>query len=107
VGVNDDDMALCVRHLASIGGGLVACADGSVLADLPLEIAGLMSTLDAASVASRVATLERILSKLGVNVATPFMYLSFLALSVIPEMRLTDRGLVDVRTFELVPLGVH
>jgi adenine deaminase len=105
VGTRDEDMALCVDHLAKIGGGLVVCADGRVLDDLPLEIAGLMSTADAASVAWRLERLELRLSELGVTLGTPFMYLSFLALSVIPDIRLTDRGLIDVRTFEIVPLG--
>jgi adenine deaminase len=106
VGVDDGDMARCVEHLASIGGGLVACRDGEVLGDLPLEIAGLMSTRPAADVAAAIDALEARLRELGVQIATPFMYLSFLALSVIPEMRVTDQGIVDVRSFELVPLGV-
>jgi adenine deaminase len=106
-GVSDEDMARCVARLAEIGGGLVVCAGGQVLAELPLEIAGLMSTRSAREVAEDLEALERQLERLGVDIGTPFMYLGFLALSVIPELRVTDRGLVDVRTFELVPLGVE
>jgi adenine deaminase len=105
-GVSDEDMAACVQHLAGIGGGLVVAEGGRVLGDLPLEIAGLMSTRSGPEVAARLADLERFLRSLGMTVATPFMYLGFLALSVIPELRLTDQGLVDVTRFEIVPLGV-
>jgi len=58
------------------------------------------------TVAAALNRIERTLSDMGVGLATPFMYLGFLALSVIPEMRVTDQGVVDVRTFELVPLGI-
>jgi adenine deaminase len=106
VGVSDEDMAACVQELARMGGGLVAVRNGEVAAELALEIAGLMSTQSAEDVAGSLDTLEKVLKEMGVKVATPFMYLGFLALSVIPELRLTDLGIVDVRTFELVPLGV-
>lgn len=105
-GMNDRDMAACVERLAQIGGGLVVVDEGRVAGDLPLEIAGLMSRLPAEEVADRVMHLERELEKMGVRTGTPFMYLSFLALSVIPELRVTDQGIVDVRSFELVPIGV-
>lgn len=105
VGMDDGDMACCVERLAQIGGGLVVAEQGRILGELPLEIAGLMSVRSAEEVSDSIAELERILADLGVSVETPFMYLSFLALSVIPELRITDRGLVDVRSFQLVPLG--
>jgi adenine deaminase len=105
-GVDDDDMATCVRRLGEIGGGLVVCDGGNVLGELPLEIAGLMSTMPAVDVVSAIERLEARLQDIGVRISTPFMYLSFLALSVIPEMRVTDRGIVDVRSFHLVPLAV-
>jgi len=105
-GVDDTDMALCVKRLAEIGGGLVICRDGDILGELPLEIAGLMSMRGAEDVASAIEGLEEQLRGLGVAIPTPFMYLSFLALSVIPEMRVTDQGIVDVRSFELVPPGI-
>jgi len=106
VGVSDDDMALCVNRLAETGGGLVVADGGRVVGELPLEIAGLMSARPAAEVVAGIAALEYDLARMGVTVATPFMYLSFLALSVIPEMRVTDQGLIDVRTFQRVPLQV-
>jgi adenine deaminase len=106
VGVDDESMASCVRRLAEIGGGLVVVRGGEVVGELPLEIAGLMSTRRAEEVAATLEELERTLRGMGVRVATPFMYLGFLALSVIPELRVTDRGIVDVRSFQLVPLGV-
>lgn len=106
VGVDDVDMARCVEHLAEIGGGLAVVRRGEVVGDLPLEIAGLMSIESAEHVAGSVRRLEACLQELGVQIATPFMYLSFLALSVIPELRVTDLGVVDVRSFRLVELGV-
>jgi len=106
VGVNDRDMVLCVERLADIGGGLVAVRDGVVCGKLLLKIAGLMSTGTATEVAAGLRSLEHSLQEMGVSLPTSFMYLSFLGLSVIPEMRVTDRGIVDVRSFELVPVGV-
>jgi adenine deaminase len=99
-------MACCVRRIGEIGGGLVVCRSGEVVGELPLPIAGLMSMKPAQEVAQGLEDLERRLAEMGVTVATPFMYESFLALSVIPEMRVTDLGVVDVRSFELVPLAV-
>jgi adenine deaminase len=100
-------MARCVERLQAMGGGLVAVKDGSVVEELTLEVAGLMSIQPAADVAAALHRLESGLRTMGVSLPTPFMYLGFLALSVIPELRITDRGLVDVRTFELVPLAVQ
>jgi adenine deaminase len=95
-----------VKRLAEIGGGLVVAGRGQVIGELPLEIAGLMSTRSAEDVVAGLGRLESALQDLGVMIATPFMYLGFLALSVIPELRLTDQGLVDVTNFEIVPLGI-
>jgi adenine deaminase len=106
VGVDDESMATCVNRLAQTGGGLAVAHGSEIRGELPLEIAGLMSTKDAATVAAGLGSLEETLTDLGVVLATPFMYLSFLALSVIPELRVTDRGVVDVGRFEVVPLGV-
>jgi adenine deaminase len=107
IGVDDDDMARCVERLQAMGGGLVAVKGASVVGELALEVAGLMSIQPAADVAAALHGLESGLRTMGVSLPTPFMYLGFLALSVIPELRITDRGLVDVRTFELVPLAVQ
>lgn len=106
VGVNDADMAICARRLIAIEGGLVAAEDGVVPAELSLPVAGLLSDQPFESVVDDLERLERCLAGLGVEVASPFMTLSFLALSVIPALKITDRGLIDIDTFELVPLEV-
>ncbi len=97
------DMSLAVRRLAELGGGQVVVLGGEVLAEVGLPIGGLMSDLPAEQVAAQVETLGAIARQaLGVTIGAPFMQLSFLGLSVIPELRLTDKGLVDVTTFSLV-----
>jgi adenine deaminase len=96
------EMAVAVARLAELGGGQVAVLNGQVIAEVPLPIGGLMSDKPAAAVAAEVEHLEHIAAaELGVTIGTPFMHLSFLGLSVIPELRITDRGLVDVDRFEL------
>lgn len=104
VGVDDEDMACCVRRLAELSGGIVVADDGRVVGELPLPVAGLMSDRPAAEVASGLARLQDQLRERGVLIPAPFMGLSFLALSVIPALKLTDRGLVDVDRRRLVPL---
>ncbi len=104
VGVDDADMAAAVNRLRELGGGQVAVADGSVLAEVPCPIGGLLSDLPVEEVAARVRRATGAARALGTTLPSPFMTMSFLALSVIPELKLTDRGLVDVRRFELVPL---
>lgn len=107
LGVDDGDMAACALRMAEIGGGIVIAEGGRVVEELPLPVAGLMSDLPLDEVHRRLRSMERRLSDMGVTMAAPFMTLSFLALSVIPELKITDRGLVDVTRFELVPLGVE
>ncbi len=107
VGAAGADMAAAVARLASLGGGQVAVLDGEVIDEVALPLAGLMSDRPAAEVADRLARLAAAAAeRLGVTVAEPFMQLSFLALSVIPQLRLTDCGLVDVDAFELVPVAI-
>jgi len=106
LGVDDGDMAACAMRLAEIGGGIVIAETGRAVEELPLPIAGLMSDRPLDEVDRRIRSMERRLNAMGVTMAYPFMTLSFLALSVIPELKITDRGLVDVGRFELVPLGV-
>ena len=103
-GMNDQDMALAAERVAALGGGLVAVRDGEVLAELALPIAGLMSDLPLPVVRDQVAHLKAVSRELGSTTADPYMLLSFLALPVIPELKLTDQGLVDVDAFEIVPL---
>jgi adenine deaminase len=107
LGVDDADMAACACRLAEIGGGIVVAEGGHIVEELPLPVAGLMSDQPLAQVHERLSSMERRLAGMGASMAAPFMTLSFLALSVIPELKITDRGLVDVARFELVPLGVE
>ncbi len=103
-GADDRSMRTAVEAVARAGGGL-AVADGErVLATLPLPIAGLMSERPLEEVAARLADVSAAYRGLGGSHAEPFMALSFLALPVIPALKLTDRGLVDVGRFEVVPL---
>jgi adenine deaminase len=104
VGANDADMAAVVERLAELGGGIVAVADGGVLAELPLPVGGLLSDLPLAEVVERSRACTDAAKRLGCRGSTPFLTMSFLALSVIPSLKITDRGLVDVDRFELVPL---
>ncbi len=107
VGAAGADMAAAVARLAEVGGGQVAILHGRALAEVPLPLAGLMSDRSADEVADQIASLGRVAAdRLGVSVEEPFMQLSFLALSVIPEIRLTDGGLVDVERFEYVPVEI-
>jgi adenine deaminase len=107
VGVGDEDMAACVDRLQEIGGGIVVARDGAVRGELALPVAGLMSDQPVEQVVDQLEALRAMLGEQGVEEAAPFMTLSFLALSVIPSLKITDRGLVDVDRFELVPLAVE
>ena len=107
LGVDDADMAACACRLAEIGGGIVVADGGRVVEELPLPVAGLMSDQPLADVYERLRSMERRLAAMGVSMGAPFMTVSFLALSVIPELKITDRGLVDVTRFQLVPLGAE
>lgn len=104
VGSDAKDMEFAARTVARTGGGLAVVCGGRVLASLALPVAGLMSELDAASIAARYDDLHRAAREIGCTLPSPFMTISFLALPVIPELRITDLGLVDVGKFELVGL---
>jgi adenine deaminase len=106
VGACDADMRRAVEAVADLDGGLVVVCDGQVEAALPLPIGGLMSDLPFEHVAERLEAVEAAARELGCRVERPFMALSFLALSVIPRLKLTDRGLVDVEAWRLVPLEI-
>jgi adenine deaminase len=106
VGTTDVDMAACAARLQEIGGGIVVARDGAVRGELPLPVAGLLSDQPVEDVVTRLEALQDMLRDQGVRDSAPFMTLSFLALSVIPALKITDRGLVDVERFELVPLAV-
>lgn len=102
VGTNDDDMLSAARAIASMQGGFVAVDKGQVLGRLPLPIAGLMSEQPIERVRTELDHLNAATRRLGCDLETPFMALSFLALPVIPDLKLTDKGLVDVRKFDFV-----
>ncbi|MGH2819751.1 MAG: adenine deaminase, partial [Actinomycetota bacterium] len=107
VGMSDDDMCTCIDRLAELGGGIVVVAGGEVAAELPLPVAGLLSDEPVETVVERLDRAHEALAGLGVKINSPFMTLSFLALSVIPALKITDLGLVDVDRFEIVPLEVE
>ncbi|MCK9565827.1 MAG: adenine deaminase [Methanothrix sp.] len=102
VGVSDEDMRTAVLAVKQMGGGLVAVAEGKVVASLPLPVAGLLSEGYMRDVAEGIAECIDAAHTMGCKLEDPFMTLSFLCLPVIPELKLTDRGLVDVREFRLV-----
>ena len=101
-GTDDADMLLAGREVGRLGGGFVVAAEGEVLASVALPIAGLMSPAPFAEVRTRYDRVLEAARSLGCHLDDPFMTLSFLGLCVIPELKLTDKGLVDVARFELV-----
>jgi adenine deaminase len=103
VGATDEDIVAAVNRLVENKGGIVAGTPENLL-DLPLEVAGLMSTLDGTEVASKYRLLNEEARKLGTSLESPFMTLSFMSLLVIPELKLGDKGLFDVTKFEFVEL---
>ncbi len=102
VGTNDEDIYLAIREIERQQGGLVATAGGKVLATLALPIAGLLSDEPLEAVVAKLNRLEQVATELGGKLSSPFSTLSFVALPVIPELRLTDLGLVDVLQFRLI-----
>jgi adenine deaminase len=102
VGIGDEDIFAAVKEIERLQGGLVIAAGGQVLSALPLPIAGLLSDEPLETVVERLESLEALASDLGCPLTSPFSTLSFLALPVIPELRLTDLGLVDVQAFKLL-----
>jgi adenine deaminase len=104
VGMDDASMAFAVRRLANVGGGIVVVEGARVLAELPLPVAGILSDAPLAEVVAASEALVAAARDLGCQIDAPFQSLAFLALSVIPALKITDRGLVDVERFELVPL---
>ncbi len=104
-GMSDADMLVAIRALARSGGGLVVAAGGKILAQLPLPIAGLMSDEPVGEVVRHVSDLHVAARQLGCKLSAPFMALSFLALPVIPHLKLTDKGLIDVDKFAPIELA--
>jgi adenine deaminase len=103
VGADDGDMAVAINRLLALGGGFVAVQGGRVLAELALPFAGLMSLEPFETVADNLYALRAAVEAMGCRLAEPFLHLAFLPLPVIPHLKITDLGLVDVDRFELVP----
>lgn len=103
VGVDYDDMALAANRLGQIEGGFVVVAGGRVLAELALPVAGLMSLKSFEEVRTELEALRAAAKSLGVVLEEPFLQLAFLALPVIPHLKITDHGMVDVDRFEVMP----
>jgi adenine deaminase len=104
VGMSDEDMTRAVERLGELGGGIVVVDGGEIAAELPMPVAGLLADAPLADVIEQSLACNDAARALGWSGATPFLTLAFLALSVIPSLKITDRGLVDVDRFELVPL---
>jgi adenine deaminase len=106
VGMADADMLRAVERLIELGGGMVVTEAGAVQAELALPVAGLLSDRPWQEVVERIRAVVAAARELGTRLDSPFDTLAFLALSVIPALKITDKGLVDVERFELVPLAV-
>ena len=106
VGVTDEDMKTAVKSVVLMGGGLAVVSGGRPIAKLSLPIAGLMSPEPVHAVRDHLDRLLACAREIGSTLQNPFMTLSFMSLPVIPELKITDKGLVDVRRFEIVPLFV-
>lgn len=104
VGTNDADMRAAVEHIVKMQGGFAVANHGKILGSVALPIAGLLSNKPLSDVKDELDIANRATKELGCAVPEPFMALSFMALSVIPELKLTDRGLVDVNQFKFVDL---
>ncbi|MDX9848949.1 MAG: adenine deaminase [Anaerolineaceae bacterium] len=106
-GTDDKLMAAAVNRLAEIGGGQVVIKDGEIIGEVPLPIAGLMSNQNAEIVSKKASSVLRGFQECGCKLNNPNMQLSLLALVVIPEVRLSDRGLVDVTNFQFIPVIIE
>ncbi len=106
IGTNDDDMYYAAVELVKSQGGKIIVENGKTLAHLPLPIAGLMSDRSFEEVMAEIAELEKASRVIGCQIPDPFMSMAFLSLSVIPEIKITDKGLIDVNKFEITDLFV-
>ena len=105
IGTNDTDIAFSINEIIQHKGGL-AVSDNGTVTSLQLDIAGIMTTRSCDEVAVDYKQLNELVRSFGCKMKAPFMTLSFMALLVIPELKLSDRGLFDVKKFELVPLFI-
>src|SRR5260370_3461568 len=102
VGVDETDMAAAINRLREIEGGFAVAQDGKVVAEMPLPVAGLMSLASFEEVREALIPLRSAAKGLGVTLAEPFLQVAFLPLPMIPHLKITDKGLVDVDRFEFV-----
>ncbi len=103
VGHDPEDMLHAVKHLEEIGGGFTAVLNGQVLADVPLPFAGLLSLKSAEEVIEELRTInEAVKARLGCSIKSPFMQLEFITLPTVPELGLTDKGLIDVKNYSII-----
>ena len=107
IGTNRSDMSLAVNSIAKIGGGLITVDKGEIRAVLDLPIAGLISEEPLESVANKLEQIENSLKSMGCKLRSAFMTISLLALTVIPEIRLSDKGLVDVNQMKIIPVLIE
>jgi adenine deaminase len=107
IGTNDEDMALAANTLIACGGGSCAVSDGKVLGLVELPLAGLMNPKSAEEMSKNVEKLEDAWKAIGCDCVSPFMTMSIIPLACLPELRLTNRGLVDCTKFLFVPLEVE
>ncbi len=99
-------MASAVNEIARMGGGLVAVSYGRIRSSLPLPLAGLLSDRPVEEVEAKLNALQLEARQMGSSLESPFMALSFMALPVIPKLKITDKGIVDVDAFQIVDLFV-
>ncbi len=105
IGTNDEDMVLATNRIIALGGGYVAVNGGKIISELALPIAGLMSEKSAEEISKENEILEKAIASLGANVGSaPLMTMAFMSLSVIPNLKMTTKGLVDVNKQQLVSL---
>lgn len=107
MGTNEEDMALAANTLAECGGGMAVVNQGEVLALIAMPVAGLMSDKSLEEVVQEVTSLEKAWASIGCTIHAPFMTFSLIALPVIPDMRITNRGLADVTKFALVDVELE
>jgi adenine deaminase len=106
VGTNDEDMALAANTLIACGGGMCAVRDGKVLGCVELPLAGIMNVKTAEEMSAAVEKLENAWKEIGCDIVSPFMTMALIPLACLPELRLTNRGLVDCTTFSFSELEV-
>jgi adenine deaminase len=102
VGADDSDMAIAVNRIVALGGGFVAVRNGQVIGEIALPVAGLFSLKSFGEVRDELVQLRKAVAGMGCRLGEPFIQLAFLPLPVIPHLKITDMGLVDVDRFELI-----